>query len=111
MNLNIRLERTLDTKRDQGRVLSRFLTWANEHGYGHLPTPSVLELRWDDGFTKLWVNKMSGLVEHGFVTAYDEHKPLVENEHWAIYPDANPAAHVLLSAIRDVTAHKLEVGA
>lgn len=106
-NINIDMLRTLSTKRDRNRVLGRFLTWAKEHGYGHLPEPSVIELRWNDEFTLLWVSKTSGLIEHGFDTQFPEHGPVIENENWAIYTDENPAARMLLAAISDVTASKI----
>lgn len=102
--IDIRMDRLLTTKRDQGRVLSRFLTWAKNRGFEGKPKPSVIELRWSDDFTHLWVSKMSGLIEHGFETIYPEHKPIFETDHFAVYPDTNPAASVLLYAIRETTS-------
>lgn len=107
MNITIDMGRVLLGKRDQGRVLGRFMTWAREKGYDNLPTPSVFELRWSDDFTQLYVSKLSGLIEHGFDTMYPEHYPIIDNEKWAVYTDKNPAANVLLSAIRDVTRSHL----
>lgn len=102
------MDRTLSTSLERKRVMSRFLTWAKEKGYDQLPAPSVLELRWSDDFTRLWVSKTSGLIEHGFGSLFPEHEALADNEHFAIYTDSNPAARVLLAAIKDATAHKLE---
>lgn len=102
------MDRTLSTSLERKRVLGRFLTWAKDKGYDQHPEPSVIELRWSDDFTRLWVSKTSGLIEHGFASLFPEHEPLADNEHFAIYTNDNPAARILLAAIRDVTAHKLE---
>src|SRR5688500_5948993 len=108
MNIDIDMARTLTFKRDRSRVLGRFLTWAKEHGFETLPNPDVVELRWNDSYTLLFVSKMDPLIEHGFETLFPEHKPVIDAEKFAIYTSENPAASVLLAAIRDVSKHKLE---
>lgn len=108
-NIDIDMARTLTFKRDRQRVLGKFLTWAKSRGFDTLPHPDVSELRWNDSYTLLWVSKLSPLIEHGFETLYPEHKPLIDSEKWAIYSDVNPAASVLLNAIREqVEKHHLE---
>lgn len=104
----IDMGRTLNTTMERVRVLNRFLGWADEHGYRPRVTPSVVELRWNDDFTRLWVDKTSGLIEQGFESLYHEHGPLVDEQNFAIYTDANPAARTLLEAIKHVTKTRLE---
>lgn len=108
MNINIDMARTLST-RDRNRVLTRFLTWAEGRGFENLPIPSLIELRWNDEFTQLYVGKTSGLLSYGFETLYPEHKPVIDNEKWSVYDSTNPAAAELLDAIRDQTRSRMEV--
>lgn len=97
------------TTRDRNRVRTRFMAWASKavpqgQSAERLPTPDFTELRWDNDFTRIYISKPSGLLEFGFRTLYREHLPLDEDRNWAIYDRENPAARVLLDAIREVTA-------
>lgn len=89
------------TTKERGRVRTRFRTWSYEHGFGMIE-PNLIELRWSDDYTTLYVNRESGLLPY-FASLYPEHHAVAEDQHWAIYNRLNPAADALLSAIEEVT--------
>lgn len=99
---SIDMARTLDTKRDRSRVEARLRAWAKQHSMVNMPNPNLIEARWSDDFKFLYINKECGLPAF-FDSMFREHQPVAEDQHWAIYDDKNPAAFVVLEAIKEVT--------
>lgn len=91
------------TPKQQSKVLTRLRHWAAGRIPDTTPEPSLMELRWSDDLTHLYLQKTSGLLSWGFCTMFAGHGPIRDGENFAIYDHHNPAAHVLLSAIEEVT--------
>ena len=89
--------RTL-TAKQLGKVRARFLRASMRPA--HAPDPDLSEVRWDDGYRFVYVDKGSGLLACGFMDPlFDEHHPELEDKNWAIYSRIAPSANSLLGAI------------
>lgn len=93
---NIDPGRTL-TEKQQRKVRSRFLR--AQMRPAHVPEPSLAEVRWSEHYGYVYVQKTSGLIACGFESMFPDHKPVAEDQNWAIYANHNPAARSLLGAI------------
>lgn len=98
--------RTLCT-RDRRRVETRLKSWAAQHKMVGMPNPNLSEVRWNDDYSQLYINKESGLPAF-FDSLFHEHLPIREGQHHAVYDAKNPAASVILEAIKEVTHNHLE---
>ena len=91
------------SKLQQGMVMTRLREWARPRLHYEPPTPSLVELRWSDDLSHLYVQKTSGLLSWGFDSMWVEHHPIREGENFAIFTAKNPAAHVILRAIAEAS--------
>lgn len=91
------------SRRQQAMVMTRLREWGANRLHREPPAPSLVELRWSDDLKYLYLQKTSGLLSWGFDSMWGEHHPIHEGENFAIFTDDNPAAHVILRAIEEVS--------